>query len=371
MTMQNSATDNRVYFLDYLRVLACFMVILVHCIEPFYLGDGGTLIASRSDALWVTSINSMLRIAVPLFVMISSYLLVPVAGSTTEFYRRRIKRVAIPFLIFSLAYALIPAWGSGGEIDIIDNLRVLAFNFLPLSGHLWFVYMMLGVYLIMPIISPWLQQVSARGERIFLALWILATAVPFIRELGEAVRGSEGIWGEASWNEFGTLYYVSGFVGYVVAAHYIRTYIDWGVMRTLCIALPMFAVGYAITAIPFYAAIPDSYPVRASIDLAVDMELSWAFASLGVALQTLAVFLIFRLFKRPCRLYPLFAHISKRSYGIYLAHMFVLVPVFGWVNSWGIATPLVMVISAMLTMIITAILVEIVSLLPKSKYFVG
>lgn len=371
MIMQNSATDNRVYFLDYLRVLACFMVILVHCIEPFYLGNGGTLIASQSDALWVTSINSLLRIAVPLFVMISSYLLVPVAGSTTEFYRRRIKRVAIPFIIFSIAYAIIPAWGSGGEVDIIENLKVLTFNFLPLSGHLWFVYMMLGVYLIMPIISPWLQQVSARGERIFLALWILATAVPFIRELGEAVRGSEGIWGEASWNEFGTLYYVSGFVGYVVAAHYIRTYIDWGIMRTLCIALPMLVAGYAITAIPFYHAIPDSYPVKASIDLAVDMELSWAFASLGVALQTLAVFLIFRLFKRPCRLYPLFAHISKRSYGIYLAHMFVLVPVFGWVNSWGIATPLVMVISAILTMIITAILVEIVSLLPKSKYIVG
>ena len=371
MTMQNSPTDNRVYFLDYLRVLACFMVILVHCIEPFYLGDGGTLIASRSDALWVTCIDSLLRIAGPLFVMISRYLLVPVAGSTTEFYRRRIKRVAIPSIIFSIAYAIIPAWGSGGEVDIIENLKVLTFNFLPLSGHLWFVYMMLGVYLIMPIISPWLQQVSARGERIFLALWILATAVPFIRELGEAVRGSEGIWGEASWNEFGTLYYVSGFVGYVVAAHYIRTYVDWGVKRTLCIALPMLVAGYAITAIPFYSAIPDNYPVRASIDLAVDMELSWSFASLGVALQTLAVFLIFRLFKRPCRLYPLFAHISKRSYGIYLAHMFVLVPVFGWVNSWGIATPLVMVISAILTMIITAILVEIVSLLPKSKYIVG
>lgn len=368
--MTNS-TDNRVYFLDYLRVMACFMVILVHCIEPFYLGDGGTLIASRSDALWVTSINSLLRIAVPLFVMISSYLLVPITGSTTEFYRRRIKRVAIPFLVFSLAYALIPAWGSGDEIDIIDNLRVLTFNFLPLSGHLWFVYMMLGVYLIMPIISPWLEQVSARGERIFLALWILATAVPFIRELGEAVRGSEGIWGEASWNEFGTLYYVSGFIGYVVAADYIRKYVDWGVKRTLCIALPMLVAGYAITAIPFYYAIPDSYPVRASIDLAVDMELSWSFATLGVALETIAVFLLFRLANRPCKIYPLLGHISKRSYGIYLAHMFVLVPVFGWVNSWGIATPLVMILSAILTMITTAIVVEILSLVPKSKYIIG
>jgi membrane-bound acyltransferase YfiQ involved in biofilm formation len=90
-----------------------------------------------------------------------------------------------------------------------------------------------------------------------------------------------------------------------------------------------------------------------------------------VALQTLAVFLVFRLFKRPCRLYPLLAHISKRSYGIYLAHMFVLVPVFGWVNSWGIATPLVMILSAILTMITTAIVVEILSLVPKSKYIIG
>lgn len=369
--MRTQSTDNRVYFLDYLRVVACFMVILVHCIEPFYLGEGGTVIASRSDALWVTCIDSLLRIAVPLFVMISSYLLVPVVGSTEQFYYRRVQRVVVPFIIFSLAYALIPAWGSGGEIDILSNIKMLTFNFLPLSGHLWFVYMMIGVYLIMPIISPWLERVSARGERMFIAIWILATAVPFIRELGLEIRGTEGIWGEASWNEFGTLYYISGFIGYVVAADYIRKYVDWGVGKTLAVALPMLALGYAITAIPFYYAIPDSYPIHESIDLAVDMELSWSFATLGPALETLAVFLLFRLIKRGGKMYGFVVHISKRSYGIYLAHMFVLVPVFGWVNSWGMATPLVMVVSAILTMAITAIVVEIVSLLPKSKYIIG
>lgn len=369
--MRTQSTDNRVYFLDYLRVVACFMVILVHCIEPFYLGEGGTVIASRSDALWVTCIDSLLRIAVPLFVMISSYLLVPVVGSTEHFYYRRVKRVVVPFIIFSLAYALIPAWGSGGDIDILGNIKSLTFNFLPLSGHLWFVYMMIGVYLIMPIISPWLERVSARGERMFIAIWILATAVPFIRELGLEIRGTEGIWGEASWNEFGTLYYISGFIGYVVAADYIRKYVDWGVGKTLAVALPMLALGYAITAIPFYNAIPDSYPIHESIDLAIDMELSWSFATLGPALETLAVFLLFRLIKRGGKMYGFVAHISKRSYGIYLAHMFVLVPVFGWVNNWGMATPLVMVVSAMLTMAITAVIAEIVSLLPKSKYIIG
>ncbi|MBR2428657.1 MAG: acyltransferase [Alistipes sp.] len=369
--MKPTTTEERVYFLDYLRVVACFMVILVHCIEPFYLSGEGTYIASHSDALWVTGINSLLRIAVPLFVMISSYLLVPIEGSTERFYRRRAERVVVPFIIFSLLYAIIPAWGSGGKVDIAGNLEVLSLNFLPLSGHLWFVYMMIGVYLIMPIISPWLERVSARGERIFLALWLFATTVPFLRELALSVRGSEGIWGEASWNEFGTLYYVSGFIGYVVAAHYIRKHVNWGVAKTLAIALPMLIAGYLITALPFYAQIPDSYPINESIELAVDMELSWSFATLGAALQTLAVFLLFRLIRKPCTVYPIFEHLSKRSYGIYLAHMFVLVPTFSWVSSWGVATPIVMVVSAILTMAITAAIIEFMSLLPKSKYIIG
>ena len=365
------STANRIYCLDYLRVVACFMVILVHCIEPFYLGGEGTYMASYSDALWVTFINSLLRIAVPLFVMISSYLLMPIEGSTEAFYRHRAKRVVIPFIIFSLLYAIIPFWGSGGEVDIMANLKALSLNFLPLSGHLWFVYMMLGVYLIMPIISPWLERISARGERIFIALWLFATAVPFIRELALSIRGSEGIWGEASWNEFGMLYYVSGFIGYVVATHYIRKYVDWSVAKTLAVSIPMLIAGYLITALPFYAQIPNNFPVNASMDLAVDMELSWSFATLGVALQTLAIFLLFRLKDRPCRAYAIIAHISKRSYGIYLAHMFVLIPTFAWVKSWGIPAPLVMITSAILTMAITAAIIEIVSKLPKSKYIIG
>lgn len=366
-----SLHNERIYFLDYLRVVAAFMVILVHCIEPFYLGGEGTYIASHSDAMWVTFINSLLRVAVPLFVMISSYLLVPIQGTTEGFFRRRFTRVAIPFVVWSLLYALIPAYGSGGEVDIVANLKTLSLNFLPLSGHLWFVYMLLGVYLVMPIISPWLERVSQRGEAIFLGLWLFATSVPFWREIAIAVRGSEGIWGEASWNEFGTLYYVSGFIGYVVAAHYIRKYVDWGVARTLAVAIPMLVVGYAVTALPFYLQIPSEFPVNDSIDLAVDMELSWSFATTGAALQTLAIFLMFKLIQRPCKVYPMFEHLSKRSYGIYLAHMFVLVPTFAWVSNWGLATPLTMVVAAILTFTFTAIGIELIARLPKSKYIVG
>ena len=47
---------NRIVFLDWLRAIAIFMVLLIHACEPFYLDAEGTAIASKFDAVWVTII---------------------------------------------------------------------------------------------------------------------------------------------------------------------------------------------------------------------------------------------------------------------------------------------------------------------------
>jgi hypothetical protein len=52
-------------------------------------------------------------------------------------------------------------------------------------------------------------------------------------------------------------------------------------------------------------------------------------------------------------------------------HIFVLVAVFDIVSQWGLATPLVMVITAALTFCISALLTRIIALLPKSKFLIG
>jgi surface polysaccharide O-acyltransferase-like enzyme len=367
--MNKVNSGSRIVFLDYVRVVAIFMVLLVHSIEPFYLGGEGTYVASWGDALWVTFLNSAIRCAVPLFVMTSSYLLLPIKGDGMTFLRRRFVRVGLPFAVWTLLYAFIPYWGTE-DMSISENLSRLVFNFMPHAGHLWFVYMILGLYLIMPIISPWLERVSQRGERMFIMVWLLSTAVPFLRVAALATGFAE-VWGEASWNEFGALYYTSGFIGYIVVAHYIRTYVNWSTVKTLCVALPTLVIGYIIVALPFYLQLPDAYPVNDSIDLAVRWELSWCFTTTGVALTTIALFLLFKLITKPCRTYPFFERLSKLSYGIYLVHMFVLVAVFSYVSTWGLATPVVMLLTATLTFIISALFVQLLSLLPKSKYFIG
>ena len=231
--------------------------------------------------------------------------------------------------------------------------------------------MIIGIYLFMPILSPWLERVTKRGEEAFILVWLFTTAIPFFRELARVVRGTAEVWGEASWNEFGLFYYFSGFIGFVVAAHYIRKYVDWGAKKTLTVALPMIVAGYLATALPFYLQLPDNYPINESIDLAVKLELSWDFTNTGAALMTIGVFLLFKLIKRPCKVYPLFFELSRLSYGVYLLHMFVLVAVFDIVKGWEIGTPLTMFVSALLTYIGSFVVAKLLSLLPKSKYIVG
>lgn len=72
----------REIWIDWLRVVACFLVMMTHACEPFYLGGEGTLVLTRSDALWVSVLNVLPRACVALFVVASSYLLLPMRYSS-------------------------------------------------------------------------------------------------------------------------------------------------------------------------------------------------------------------------------------------------------------------------------------------------
>lgn len=90
--------NERIVFLDWLRVVACLMVMAIHSTEPFYLGGAApdvTHIVSRWDMLWITVVECLCRACVPLFAMTSAYLLFPVGRPTGEFLRRRLTPLAI------------------------------------------------------------------------------------------------------------------------------------------------------------------------------------------------------------------------------------------------------------------------------------
>lgn len=180
-----------------MRAIACFMVIIAHSCEFFFIDGDNIGIRNMEDGFWVSVIDSAFRCSVPLFVMISSYLLVPVRSGVTTFIKRRMVRVVITFIIWSILYAVLPnIWGGMQAPDVKNSLLHLAYNFNDASGHMWFVYMIIGLYLFMPIISPWLEKVNKKIELCFLLLWVISSFFPYIR------TAVEYVYGECYWNEY-------------------------------------------------------------------------------------------------------------------------------------------------------------------------
>ena len=131
----------RIIFLDWLRVIACLMVMTVHACECVYSDDYTFSFPSESAKYAVFFYQSLVRpTAVPLFLMASAFLLVPVKTDALQFFKKRFTRVLIPLLVFLPIYAVLPTlWGAQTWAEAGLELLHCYVNF-PVSGsHLWFV----------------------------------------------------------------------------------------------------------------------------------------------------------------------------------------------------------------------------------------
>lgn len=386
--------NRREVWIDWMRTAACLMVILVHSTEPFYLGGNGSLILNQADAFWASFFDSFVRACVPLFIVASSYLQFPLHYSTGEFVRRRTVRILIPFLIWSLVYAFV--WG-----EPVSNLKSLMLNFNYSAGHLWFVYMLVGVYMLMPLLSPWAEKVGRNELLIYIGIWAFSTFIPLIRDWVSSepmtfVYGPTGIprqalyplWGEASWNGYGLFYYLSGFVGYLLLGLYFRKFVpelSW--KKTIAVSLPCWLTGFAITFGGFlrrvYETSGGSFPAEGVINDAVYWETTWCNDTVGVALMTVAWILLFRKFKGEGAFYrKVLLPVSKASYGMYLSHLLILVPISGAVRGWlgsgddGVlgfwTSPVEILLSAVTAFVAVAVLSVMLQKIPKiGKYLIG
>ena len=394
--MTQLKTENRVVWVDWMRVAACFMVLIVHSTEPFYLGGKGSLILTEMDAYWTAIFGALFRSCVPLFIVASSYLQFPLHYSSGEFFRRRTVRVLVPFLLWSVVYAL--AWGNPAE-----NFQNLLLNFNYAAGHLWFVYMLLGVYLLMPLLSPWAERVGKRELQFYLALWAFTTLIPILRSVViggfdemRFIYGVSGLpraaqtplWGEAGWNAYGTFYYISGFIGYLLLGLYFRRFVgelSW--KKSLAIAIPCYFAGFAVVCGGFLRRVFEMtegvFPVEGLVDKAMWWETTWCNDTVGVALMTVAWLLVFKKIKCSGKFYErVLLPVSKASYGVYLLHLLILVPICGFFREWlglglegvlGVWTsPVQIIVSAVLGFLASTAIAVVLQKIPKvGKYIVG
>ena len=365
----------RIPFVDYIRMIACFLVMLVHASENFYGADTSglagnmSLLATEGNRFWVAFWDGGVgRISVPLFMIVSAFLLVPMReGMTmTQFYKRRFKRILPPFICFLLLYTFLPLlWGGMTWEQSMVDLKRLPFNFPSMGGHLWFMYPLISLYLIIPIVSPWLERSSAKDERIFLGIFAFTTLIPWLHRFV-----SEELWGECFWNGFSMFWYCSGYLGYLVLAHYIRVHLKWQTNRRLIIGTICFLTGAAFTAWSFWLKGVPGQLIETPM-----LEWSWEFCTPNVLLATFGAFLLFTCIN-PRKNPAIITDIAKCSFGMYLMHLFFLAPIANMLIAGDVAHPLLPVglcipVIALLTYIVCYAVTKLLSYIPGHEYFIG
>lgn len=373
--MQKNNTGEHIVFVDYVRMIACFLVMLVHASENFYGADSSglagnmSMLANEANRFWVAFYDGFLgRISVPLFMIVSAFLLVPMKPGQTmgEFYKRRFKRILPPMIIFMLLYTFLPLlWGGMTWEQSLNDLKTIPFNFPSMAGHLWFMYPLISIYLIIPVVSPWLEKASAKDELIFLGIFGFSTLIPWLHRFV-----SPELWGECFWNGFSMLWYCSGYLGYLVMAHYIRFHLNWERKKKLIVGAICFLVGAAFTGWSFWMKGVPGQLIETPM-----LEWSWEFCTPNVLLASFGAFLLFSCIsvkKTPA----LVKSLSDLSFGMYLMHLFFLAPIAKLVIGGNSAEPLIPVwlaipVIAVASYICCTITTKVLSYIPGAKWIVG
>ena len=344
--MELQKNPQHIVWLDVVRFVAMFTVVCCHCTDPFNFYPG-TAPNIDEIKLWGAIYGALLRPCVPLFVMITGALLLPVRGEVSVFYKKRIPRVLWPFLIWSVIYNLFP-WITGllgikpeiildffpysGEevmrqsLSIsLDYIAQIPFNFSIVDVHMWYIYLLIGLYLYLPVFSAWVEKASDKAKLWFLGAWAVTLLLPYYNQFV-----AQYLWGTCSWNAFGMFYYFAGFNGYLLLGHYLRN-LDWTLGKILAIGLPMFVIGYAVTFFGFryITALPEYSDEM--------LELFFTYCSLNVVMMTIPVFMLCKKVSfRSEGIKKALANLTLCGFGIYMIHYFFTGPSVLLVRTLGV-----------------------------------
>lgn len=335
-------------WIDYLRVIATVSVIFLHVSAEI-----PTLYKKiPNDIWWIGNFfDSSVRFCVPLFLMISGALLLGKKINTTDFLKKRIWRVLLPFLFWSLIYILLNVvfkLYTGEKINVLEYV----FNQLHYgsANHLWFVYMILGIYLFLPIINSWIVNSETNDLLYYLLLWglTLFIALPFKTVLGFKID----------------LYYFSGYLGYLILGYYLSKY-NFNKFRFIKISIfILFIVGFLITFSGTYLLTKEALVFNGSF---------YEYLTPNVLFMSIAVFVFGKhLIIKNVLLLKIIDLINKYSYGIFLIHILILILLRKINIYWNLLHPCFSIpLIVIICLTISLAIIYLINKLPYGKYISG
>lgn len=195
---------------DLIRTLAIFLVVLLH-------SSNQTLQASSvSASYWLTAAvyKSLSVSCVPLFVMLSGALLLQPAKLKEPigvFLKKRLNRVGLAFAFWTpvylawgfYIYKMPVTWSNLGHGIMFDLFYGASYQF-------WFIYLIVGLYLMTPILRVIIANGSRKIVRYLLVLWFVGVAVvPLLQSASGYTLNSN-------------VFVIGGWIGYFILGTYLQ-----------------------------------------------------------------------------------------------------------------------------------------------------
>lgn len=338
--------SNRIVYMDVLRVIACFSVIMIHSSAYYVVKDIG------SFNFWVGNIfDGLARIGVPLFVMISGALMLDKNYQfSTQKIIKHIIRMIVFFVFWSALYCIFNIVGSIIiEHESIDITKIIV-SLIKGHYHLWFVYLIIGLYLIVPLLRLWVNDTNKKYVEYFIILSIIFTyIIPQIISIGSNYSNLFEHINDIIERKL-SLKYVGGFTTYFILGWYINNY----ELKNKRIIYILGLFGVLIT-------IMGTYILSNTTGKALQM---YGNLYINVLFQTVAVFVIIKDKFKNMHTNNIINSISKYSLGIYAIHALIVTIMYRIIEKVNIDfalinIPVVFIVSFVFAYLISFILSKI------------
>lgn len=298
-----SNTNNRVIHFDILRIIAALAVIMIH-VSAQYLHS---IDINSPEYNAVNFWDSLSRWAVPIFIMISGALFLSEDRPISTIYRKYILRIVTAFAFWSLFYASLYYIKNR---DLIGALK----NFITGNYHMWFLYMIIGLYMLIPILRPVASNPLVCKYFLILS-FIFGLVIPEIINILNLFNTDwSATLGQVNYNIGVSL--ITGYSFYFLLGYYLHNNIKNINPRLICF---IGVIGFLSTVIG--SMVSSSYQNTVS-------EIFYDYLTANVLFESVIIFyFIYRIIVNISFLDAhthLISKLSKYTFGIYLVHPFFI-----------------------------------------------
>ena len=293
------SSEKRVTYADAARVVAAAFVVLLHASGQFLT----RIMPGEKGFLWCLFYDCLARWTVPVFIMLSGMLFLNKRKTLDikKLWRKNILRIVTAFIFWSYIYNVY-------KLFLETRSFSAFFKAVPRipdgAMHLWFLYVIAGLYIVLPFLKKMTENMTKRETEYFLLINLIVTFLPKSLRCFEVLAP---IADQIDKFEIGT---AAGYVGLFVAGWYIENFEHEKLFAPLSLAFGGIGFLYMFV-----------MSALASFNAGVLIDKFMSFKSISSYMMAFAAFVLFKNV-------PFRRGVGKKTgaltFGVYLIHQLVL-----------------------------------------------